>query len=157
MQPQVTNQPRSVTPAAGSIIRVRDLTKSFKVNQRRKGLLGTFASLIVSNYKTVEAVKGISFEVERGELLGYVGPNGAGKSTSIKMLTGILTPSQGEVLVNGLNPHQNRRDNAQQIGVVFGQRTQLWWDLPLLDSFELLRHVYKVSERTIPAQPQAFP
>lgn len=145
MQPQVPNEPHSVTPAAEPIIRVRELTKSFKVNQRRKGLLGTFASLVVNNYKIVEAVKGISFEVRRGELLGYVGPNGAGKSTSIKMLTGILTPSQGEVLVNGLNPSQNRRDNAQQIGVVFGQRTQLWWDLPLLDSFELLRHIYKVS------------
>jgi ABC-2 type transport system ATP-binding protein len=92
----------------------------------------------------VEAVKGISFRVERGELLGYLGPNGAGKSTTIKMLTGILVPSSGRVRVAGLEPSRRRIELARRIGAMFGQRIQLWWDLPLLDSFELLRHVYKV-------------
>jgi ABC-2 type transport system ATP-binding protein len=93
---------------------------------------------------TVEAVKDISFRVERGELLGYLGPNGAGKSTTIKMLTGILVPSSGRVSVAGLDPSKRRIEVAKRIGAMFGQRVQLWWDLPLIDSFELLRHIYKV-------------
>ena len=92
----------------------------------------------------VEAVKDISFRVERGELLGYLGPNGAGKSTTIKMLTGILVPSSGRISVAGLEPSRQRIKLARQIGAMFGQRVQLWWDLPLIDSFELLRHIYKV-------------
>ena len=94
--------------------------------------------------RIVDAVREISFRVERGELLGYLGPNGAGKSTTIKMLTGILVPSSGRVRVNGLEPSRQRIELARRIGVMFGQRVQLWWDLPLLDSFELLRHVYRV-------------
>jgi len=92
----------------------------------------------------VDAVKDISFHVERGELLGYLGPNGAGKSTTIKMLTGILVPSSGHVSVAGLDPSKRRIELAKRIGAMFGQRVQLWWDLPLIDSFELLRHIYKV-------------
>jgi ABC-2 type transport system ATP-binding protein len=92
----------------------------------------------------VEAVKDVSFHVERGELLGYLGPNGAGKSTTIKMLTGILVPSSGRVSVAGLDPSKRRIELAKRIGAMFGQRVQLWWDLPLIDSFELLRHIYKV-------------
>jgi ABC-2 type transport system ATP-binding protein len=92
----------------------------------------------------VDAVKDISFRVERGELLGYLGPNGAGKSTTIKMLTGILVPSSGRVSVAGLDPSKRRIELARRIGAMFGQRVQLWWDLPLIDSFELLRHIYKV-------------
>ena len=92
----------------------------------------------------VEAVKDISFRVERGELLGYLGPNGAGKSTTIKMLTGILVPSAGRVSVAGMTPSRQRVELAKRIGAMFGQRIQLWWDLPLLDSFELLRHIYRV-------------
>jgi ABC-2 type transport system ATP-binding protein len=92
----------------------------------------------------VEAVHDISFRVERGELLGYLGPNGAGKSTTIKMLTGILVPSSGRVSVGGLDPSKQRIELAKRIGAMFGQRVQLWWDLPLIDSFELLRHIYKV-------------
>jgi ABC-2 type transport system ATP-binding protein len=92
----------------------------------------------------VDAVKDISFRVERGELLGYLGPNGAGKSTTIKMLTGILVPSGGRVSVAGLDPSKRRVELAKRIGAMFGQRVQLWWDLPLIDSFELLRHIYKV-------------
>ena len=94
--------------------------------------------------QAVEAVRDISFRVERGELLGYLGPNGAGKSTTIKMLTGILVPSGGRVSVAGLDPSRRRVELARRIGAMFGQRVQLWWDLPLLDSFELLRHIYKV-------------
>jgi len=93
---------------------------------------------------TVEAVNDISFRVERGELLGYLGPNGAGKSTTIKMLTGILVPSSGRVSVAGLEPSRKRIELARRIGAMFGQRVQLWWDLPLLDSFQLLRHIYRV-------------
>lgn len=126
------------------VISVRDLNKSFKVYRGRRGFLGAISNYFSNNYKIVQAVSHISFEVNQGEILGYVGPNGAGKSTSIKMLTGILTPSSGEVLVNGFNPNQQRKQNARQIGVVFGQRTQLWWDLPLLESFELLRHIYRI-------------
>src|SRR5438045_5775672 len=94
----------------------------------------------------VEAVKDISFRVERGELLGYLGPNGAGKSTTIKMLTGILVPSGGRVSVAGLDPSRRRIEVARRIGAMFGQRIQLWWDLPLIDSFDLLRHIYRVPE-----------
>ncbi len=130
--------------AAPPVIQVSGLVKNFKVYQSRKGLVGAFRNLFSNDFRVVEAVKNISFEINRGEILAYVGPNGAGKSTTIKMLTGILTPTGGKVLVNGLNPHQRRKENARQIGVVFGQRTQLWWDLPLIESFDLLHHIYRV-------------
>ena len=116
------------------MIDVEHLSKQFVVRRgrfRRERLI-------------VDAVKDISFHVERGELLGYLGPNGAGKSTTIKMLTGILVPSSGHVSVAGLDPSKRRIELAKRIGAMFGQRVQLWWDLPLIDSFELLRHIYKV-------------
>src|SRR5437764_9572591 len=94
--------------------------------------------------RVVRAVDDVSFTVERGAMVGYIGPNGAGKSTTVKMLTGILVPSGGSIRVAGLDPSRHRVDLTRRIGVVFGQRTQLWWDLPLADSFELLRHVYRV-------------
>ena len=97
--------------------------------------------------RVVDAVHGVTFEIERGSMVGYVGPNGAGKSTTVKMLTGILVPSAGRLRVAGLDPPRQRIDLARRIGVVFGQRSQLWWDLPLADSFELLRHIYRVPER----------
>lgn len=143
MQAQVS---RPGPPKTAPVIQVDNLNKNFKVYKGRRGIFGAMRSLVSAKYTVVEAVKDISFEIAPGEILGYVGPNGAGKSTTIKMLTGILTPSSGEVLVNGLIPHQHRRENARQIGVVFGQRTQLWWDLPLIESFDLLRHIYKVPE-----------
>ncbi len=139
--PTASAAPSTTAP----VIQVNHLNKSFKVYKGRRGLLGALRNLVSNDFKVVDAVKDISFKIERGEILGYVGPNGAGKSTTIKMLTGILTPSQGEVLVNGVNPHEKRRENARQIGVVFGQRTQLWWDLPLIESFDLLRYVYRIS------------
>jgi ABC-2 type transport system ATP-binding protein len=116
------------------VIEVEGLTKRFVVRRGR----------LRRERHVVEAVRGISFRVERGELLGYLGPNGAGKSTTIKMLTGILVPTDGRVSVAGLTPSRQRIELARRIGAMFGQRIQLWWDLPLLDSFELLRHIYKV-------------
>jgi ABC-2 type transport system ATP-binding protein len=125
-------------------IRVRDLRKTFWVARHRRGALGALRGLVDRAGREVQAVAGISFEVAPGEIVGYVGPNGAGKSTTIKMLTGILVPSGGEATVAGLTPWRDRKALARRIGVVFGQRTQLWWDLPLIESLELLRHVYAV-------------
>jgi ABC-2 type transport system ATP-binding protein len=123
------------------VIEAHDLRKTFRVHRKRHGgLLGMVRREVID----VEAVGGVSLAIEQGELIGYIGPNGAGKSTTIKMLTGILQPSGGTASVAGLNPARRRLDVARNIGVVFGQRTQLWWDLPLLDSFELLRHIYRV-------------
>jgi len=111
-------------------------------------MLGAVRSLFWREYISKNAVDDISFSISPGEIVGYIGPNGAGKSTTIKMLTGILVPTSGEILVNGIVPFQNRQENARQIGVVFGQRTQLWWDLPTQDSFELLKHIYQIPEET---------
>ena len=107
--------------------------------------------------RTVEAVRDISFRVERGELLGYLGPNGAGKSTTVKMLIGILVPTSGHVRVAGLEPSRQRIELARRLGAMFGQRIQLWWDLPLIDSFELLRHIYRSPGRPVPPEPGALP
>jgi ABC-2 type transport system ATP-binding protein len=126
-------------------IRVRDLTKTFWVARHRRGALGSLRGLVDRSGREVQAVAGISFDLAPGEIVGYVGPNGAGKSTTIKMLTGILVPSAGEATVAGLTPWRERKALARRIGVVFGQRTQLWWDLPLIESLDLLRHVYGVS------------
>jgi ABC-2 type transport system ATP-binding protein len=127
-----------------AVIEVQRLEKTFRVAVHRPGLLGAVTSLVSREYRAVHAVRDISFSIEPGEMVGCLGPNGAGKSTTIKMLTGILVPSGGRVEVLGLVPHRRRKQVAQRIGVVFGQRTQLWWDLPLIDSLELLRYVYRV-------------
>jgi ABC-2 type transport system ATP-binding protein len=126
------------------MIRVEGLAKTFRVAHKRAGLLGAMRSMLDQQTREVRAVDGVSFEIQSGEMVACLGPNGAGKSTTIKMLTGILVPSGGHAEVFGLVPHHQRRAVAQRIGVVFGQRTQLWWDLPLSDSFELLRHIYRV-------------
>src|SRR5579859_7819074 len=128
------------------MIEVEQLCKTFRVARRRPGLLGGIRSVVDPEVRVVEAVRELSLAVERGEMIGLVGPNGAGKSTTIKMLTGILVPSSGEMCVAGLNPLRQRRELARRIGVVFGQRSQLWWDLPLIDSLRLLRHLYRVPE-----------
>ena len=128
------------------IIDVEGLSKTFRVARRRAGVLGALRSVVDPEVRSVEAVHDLSMQVERGEMIGLVGPNGAGKSTTIKMLTGILVPTSGRVRVAGLIPIQQRRELAARIGVVFGQRTQLWWDLPLIDSLRLLRHLYRVPE-----------
>ena len=129
-----------------ALIEVEQLQKRFRVARRKRGPMGGVRSLLAREVHEIVAVDDISFAVERGEMLGYIGPNGAGKSTTIKMLTGILVPSGGRVVVDGLVPWRQRRQLAGRIGVVFGQRTQLWWDLPLIESFRLLRHVYRVPE-----------
>ncbi|HTD76447.1 MAG TPA: ATP-binding cassette domain-containing protein [Chloroflexota bacterium] len=126
------------------VIHVERLEKTFRIAEERAGLFGAATSLVVRKYRQVRAVRDVSFTIDRGEMVGCLGPNGAGKSTTIKMLTGILVPSGGEVQVLGMVPHRRRKQLAQRIGVVFGQRTQLWWDLPLIDSLELLRYVYRV-------------
>ncbi len=125
------------------IIEVEGLSRTFRVARRREGGL---LRRLRRDYQEVRAVDGVSFNVAAGEIVGYIGPNGAGKSTTIKMLTGILVPTTGRVRVAGLDPWRRRTELARRIGVVFGQRTQLWWDLPLRESFELLRHIYRVPE-----------
>ncbi|WP_377297355.1 ATP-binding cassette domain-containing protein [Rhizobium sp. SGZ-381] len=127
-----------------AIIRAEHVAKIFRQQVRRSGMLGPLKDFVMPVTRPVNAVDGISFDIEPGEAVGYLGPNGAGKSTMIKMLTGILAPSAGTVSVLGRNPQAQRVLNARQIGVVFGQRTQLWWELPLAESFELHRRMYRV-------------
>ena len=129
-----------------SQIVVEDLVKRFKVAERRPGFWGAVRGVVKREVRTVDALAGISFAIEPGELVGYVGPNGAGKSTTIKILSGILVPDSGRCEVLGFVPWKQRAEFVAQIGVVFGQRTQLWWDLPVIESFDLLRHIYRVPE-----------
>ncbi len=127
-----------------AVIEAENLRKEFRVARRRAGPFGSLRSLLGREYTTRVAVDNISLQIQAGELVGYIGPNGAGKSTTIKMLTGILVPTAGRLRVRGLVPWQQRVENARQIGVVFGQRTQLWWDLPTIESLELLRYLYRI-------------
>lgn len=129
-----------------NIIEIKNITKEFKVLNRREGLKGSLQDLFSRDYKIVRAVDHISMNIQQGEIVGYLGPNGAGKSTTIKMMTGILEPTSGEILVGGNAPYKNRTKNAQEIGVVFGQRSQLWWALPLVESFKILKDIYGVSD-----------
>ncbi len=122
-----------------SFIEVRDLCKTYTVRKKRPGSL-------LRDKETVEALRGVSFDVERGELLGLIGPNGAGKSTAVKILSGILMPDSGTVTVGGRVPWANRKDHVRRVGVVFGQRSQLWWDVPVEDSFSMLRDIYRIPE-----------
>ncbi len=122
------------------------IVKEFKVLNRREGLKGSLLDLFSRDYRTVTAVDDISVKIPKGQIVGYLGPNGAGKSTTIKMMTGVLEPTRGELLVNGCIPYKNRTKNAEKIGVVFGQRSQLWWSLPLIESFRLLKEIYLISD-----------
>lgn len=126
------------------IVQTRDLRKVFRTAKREPGAFGALRTLLRPVYEDRVAVAGVTMALEPGELVGYIGPNGAGKSTTIKMLTGILVPTSGEVRVAGLVPSERRQENARNIGVVFGQRSQLYWDLPLVESFELLRAIYGI-------------
>ena len=126
-----------------NLIQVRDLHRDYKIAKRGSGILEFMFS---RKYEIIHAVNGINFSIRQGELAGFVGPNGAGKSTAIKMLSGILAPTSGEVIVMGNDPFKKRRQNAYRIGVVFGQRSQLWWDLPIGDTFILLKKIYKVPD-----------
>lgn len=139
-----------------SLITVNELSKHFSAFRRREGLWGGIQNLFFREYKTVRAVDRISFAIQRGEMVGYIGPNGAGKSTSIKMLTGILVPTSGEVLSNGFVPWKQRTAYVKTIGVVFGQRTQLWWDIAVVESFKLLRRIYDVSQRDFDERMELF-
>lgn len=125
-------------------ILVQDLAKTYRVAEREPGVLGAVRGLVRRRTRTVEALKNVSFSLERGELLGFIGPNGAGKSTTIKILSGILRPDAGRVEIDGLVPYADRIKHVGRVGVVFGQRTQLWWDLPVIDGFDLLRDIYRV-------------
>lgn len=128
------------------MIEVNHISKEFVSPKKYPGLKGAIKGLFSNEKVRKLAVDDISFSIGDGEIVGYIGSNGAGKSTTIKMMTGILTPSKGECLVNGVNPSKNRMQNAQNIGVVFGQRTQLWWDLPLSESYTILKEIYNVSD-----------
>ena len=138
------------------IIEIKNVTKEFKTLNRHEGIKGGFKDLFSRDYKIVRAVDNISMTVEQGEIVGYLGPNGAGKSTTIKMMTGVLEPTEGEILINGNVPYKNRSRNAQEIGVVFGQRSQLWWALPLVESFKILRDIYQVPEKDYKAMLELY-
>ncbi len=125
---------------------MKNVCKDFKILNRHEGLKGSIRDLFSRDYKTISAVKDVSLEIAKGEIIGYLGPNGAGKSTTIKMMTGVLEPTSGEIMVNGRVPYKDRTANSEHIGVVFGQRSQLWWSLPLIESFKLLRDIYMVSK-----------
>ena len=132
---------------SSEIVVMKNVSKQFKVLNRHEGLKGSIRDLFSRDYKIIRAVEDVSLTVNKGEIIGYLGPNGAGKSTTIKMMTGVLEPTEGEILVSGRVPYQNRTANAENIGVVFGQRSQLWWNLPLIESFNLLRDIYLVPEK----------
>ena len=127
-----------------TIITAEHLSKTYQVKKRSPGLKGAIVSLFHREVREIQAVQDVNIQMEEGELVGYIGPNGAGKSTTIKMLTGILCPTAGSVRICGLDPHKERIPNAMQIGAVFGQKTQLWWDLPVNETFELLRRMYQI-------------
>ena len=131
-----------------NVIETKGLCKSFRSPLKKPGVLGAVRHLFRPEHREITAVSEVDLAIEAGESVAYVGPNGAGKSTTIKMLTGILLPTGGEVRVNGLHPYHQRMRNSKNIGVVFGQRTQLWWDIPVIESFTLLRDIYEVPEKT---------
>ncbi len=139
-----------------ALIEARGLTKEFKIFNRREGVLGAFKDLFKRDYRSLRAVDSIDFFVEEGEMVGYIGANGAGKSTTIKMLTGILVPTAGTVEVNGYVPYLDRQIYTKHIGVVFGQRSQLWWDIAVIESFKLLRRVYDVSREDFQRKLELF-
>lgn len=128
------------------MIEICNLERTFKVLNRKEGLKGAFLDLFSRDYQYVRAVKDISMTVQDGEIVGYVGPNGAGKSTTIKMMTGVLKPTAGSIMIDGKEPYLNRRQHMRRIGVVFGQRSQLWWSLPVRESFRVLKDMYEVPD-----------
>src|SRR5688572_1907723 len=131
-----------------TVILLKNLSKHFRVLNRHPGLRGAFRDLFSNDYKITKAVDQISLTIEPGEIVGYIGPNGAGKSTTIKMMTGVLKPTEGLIQVNGRVPYEKRQRNAQHIGVIFGHRSQLWWDLPVIESFKILKEIYRVDDAT---------
>lgn len=130
-----------------SFIKVENLSKTFKVPKRKSGIKESLKSFFKRDYMYIKAMDNVSFEIEKGEIVGYIGPNGAGKSTTIKILSGILIPDSGECTVGNLIPYKNREKYVSNIGVVFGQRSQLWWDIPAEDTFDLLKDIYKIDKK----------
>lgn len=128
------------------MITMENVCKSYKVAKRNAGFGEACKALFHRKYDIIHALNDISFTINEGEMVGYIGPNGAGKSSTIKILSGILTPDSGTVLVDGRIPYKDRIEHVRQIGVVFGQRSQLWWDVPVIDSFELLKDIYSISD-----------
>ena len=128
------------------IIEVKDLSKEYKIVRRDSGIKNAFKSFIKREYRIVRAVDKVSFSIKKGEIVGYIGPNGAGKSTTIKMLSGILKPDEGIINIMGMDPTVDRIKYVKEIGVVFGQKSQLWWDIPAEDSFDLLKDIYKIPD-----------
>ena len=129
-----------------SFIEVEHINKTFKVSKRKSGIKDAIKSFFKRDYKLVQAIKDVSFSIEKGEIVGYIGPNGAGKSTTIKILSGILTPDEGKCTINGMTPWKEREKYVRKIGVVFGQRSQLWWDIPCEDTFDLLKDIYEIDD-----------
>ena len=129
------------------MIQVEHLSKSFKVVKKQSGMMASFKSLFHHETMTIKALDDISFNIKKGEIVAYIGPNGAGKSTTIKIMGGILTPDEGTVSINGKVPWLDRVDYVKDIGVVFGQRSQLWWDVSIIDSFNLLKDIYSIDEQ----------
>ena len=128
------------------MITMEHVCKSYKIAKRNAGFGEACKALFHREYEIIHALNDVSFTIRDGEMVGYIGPNGAGKSSTIKILSGILTPDSGTVLVDGRVPHKNRIDHVREIGVVFGQRSQLWWDVPVIDSFSLLKDIYSISD-----------
>lgn len=139
-----------------SYIEVNDLCKEYRVAKTGKGIGGAIKSLFHREYTVKEVVRHVNFSVEKGEIVGYIGPNGAGKSTTLKMLSGILIPTSGTVQVGGIVPYERRRENAKRIGVVFGQRSQLYWDLPVSDTFDLYESLYDIPHETFRKNCELF-
>lgn len=139
-----------------SIIQINNLSKHFKVLNKHQGLGGAFKDLFSKDYKTVKAVDNISMSIEKGEMVGFVGPNGAGKSTTIKMMTGVLEPTSGSINIDGYIPYKQRIKYVRNIGVVFGQRTQLWWELPAIESFKILKDIFEVDDKTYKSNMDLF-
>lgn len=128
------------------MIELRHIQKTFRVSRRSAGLSQAVKSLFRREYETIHALQDVSFTIRDGEMVGYIGPNGAGKSSTIKIMSGVLTPDGGECVINGRVPWKERTAHVREIGVVFGQRSQLWWDVPVIDSFELIRDIYRVDD-----------
>ena len=135
---------------------VENLVKRFRVSERDAGILGAIRGIVHRRFHTIDALDGISFAIEPGELVGYIGPNGAGKSTTVKVMSGILVPDDGRCEILGRVPWKSRMDHVREIGVVFGQRTQLWWDLPVIESFDLLRDIYRIPRPEYAANRDEF-
>ena len=138
------------------MIELKNIEKTYKVKKREAGIKNALKSFTKGKYEEVKALSGISFKIDEGEIVGYIGPNGAGKSTTIKIMCGILTPDSGECTINGMVPYKERKKYVKNIGVVFGNRSGLWWDVPVDDSFELIKSIYRIPDSVYKKQKENF-